>query len=173
MAIVVEDGSVVAGANSYASVAQATTYLTARNRAAAWTAKTTAEQEAALVQATDYLTQQYRGRWKGLRYSESQSLDWPRAEVTVPGYPVGWSIGVDEVPGEVNAATILLAERAIAGVLLPDTAPGAAVRRQKVGSLEVEYDNATTNTEPVYNEVYRSLRHLLTGGTRSAVLERA
>ena len=45
MTVVVETGAVTAGANSYASVAEATTYLTARAREAAWTAYTTAQKE--------------------------------------------------------------------------------------------------------------------------------
>ena len=55
MTVVVETGAVTAGANSYASVAEATTYLTARAREAAWTAYTTAQKEGYLIEATAYL----------------------------------------------------------------------------------------------------------------------
>ena len=53
MALIVEDGSGLSGANSYASTAQADTYASDRGLTA-WTGDT-ATKEAALIRATDYL----------------------------------------------------------------------------------------------------------------------
>ena len=63
MTVVVETGAVTAGANSYASVAEATTYLTARAREAAWTAYTTPQKEGYLIEATAYLDAHVQ--WRG------------------------------------------------------------------------------------------------------------
>ena len=63
MALVVEDGSGLSGANSYATAAQADTYASDRGLSA-WTGDT-ATKEAALIRATDYLEATYREAWLG------------------------------------------------------------------------------------------------------------
>lgn len=147
-AIVIEDGSVVAGANSYASAVQASEYLRARNRATAWDALEPTAQEAYLIQATAFMGQRYRSAWKGVRRSAAQSLDWPRAYVDYePVYqstgivadPVtgGFWLPADEVPELVVHACIELAVRAISGALAPDLS--AQKKRVQVGPIEVEY----------------------------------
>ena len=65
MAFLVEDGSGVIGANSLMTVAEVTTYLTDRARNTAWDAATTADQQAALIEATDYIEQRFSSRFKG------------------------------------------------------------------------------------------------------------
>ena len=67
MAIVVEDGTGKSTAESYISVADASTYHTARGNTA-WAALTTdALREAALRKATDFMRQVYRSRWQGYK----------------------------------------------------------------------------------------------------------
>ena len=137
MSLIVEDGSVVTGAESYISVADATTYHTARGNAA-WAALTTdALREAALRKATDFMRQVYRSRWQGYKVNEDQALDWPRYNVEVEGY----AVDSDIVPTEVKNACAELALRASAAELNPDLTQGVA--REKVGQIEVEYDKAS------------------------------
>jgi len=132
VSLIVEDGSIVAGAESYVSVTDADTYHSNRGNSA-WTG-TTAVKEGALRKATDYMLQQYRDRWQGLRVSHSQALDWPRSWAVVDGYAVSASI----VPTEVKNACAEYALRALADDLLADQSQ--LVVRKKVGPLEVEYD---------------------------------
>lgn len=132
MALIVEDGSIVAGAESYISVSDADAYHAARGNAA-WTG-TDAAKEALLRKATDYMLQVYGLRWKGDRVSATQALDWPREGVEV----FGFDIDPDVVPDAVANACAELALRAASGDLTPDVARRTV--REKVGPIEVEYD---------------------------------
>lgn len=67
MALVLETGSGIRGADSYASIAFVTTYLTGLNRVTAWAALTVAEQEAAILEATSYIDTRWRKRFKGVK----------------------------------------------------------------------------------------------------------
>lgn len=131
MAFEVEDGSGLAGANSYLSVDAADDYWADRANAV-WAAKTEPEKKAALIKATDYLVRRYRGQWKGSRTTTAQALDWPRAGVeneecvTLPS---------NAVPGEVAAATAELAYRALTETLMPDLARGGKIKEQTVGPI--------------------------------------
>lgn len=77
MALIVEDGTGNADAQSYISAADATTYHTAHGNAS-WTG-TDAAKEAALVRATAWLDARYLSRWPGARYTSTQALEWPRS----------------------------------------------------------------------------------------------
>jgi len=55
MALTIETGGGVRGADAYAPVSFVTSYLTSLNRATAWLATTVAVQEAAIVAATSYI----------------------------------------------------------------------------------------------------------------------
>lgn len=59
MTIIVEDGSGIYEANSYAGLSYAQAYLFRRGRSAEWDAATTAAKEAALVAATDYIDKRF------------------------------------------------------------------------------------------------------------------
>ena len=80
MTLIVEDGSIVAGAESYISVADAETFL--NNRGLTLTGAES-DKEAALRKATDYMVQVYRMRWQGWKVDQTQALDWPRNSVYV------------------------------------------------------------------------------------------
>ena len=137
MTLIVEDGSIVTGAESYISVADASTYHTARGNTA-WAALTTdALREAALRRATDYMRQAYRSRWQGYKVNEDQALDWPRYDVVVEGYAIDDEI----VPTEIKNACAELALKAATADLLADQSQG--VVREKVGPIEVEYDKSS------------------------------
>ena len=137
MSLIVEDGSIVSGAESYISVEDASAYHAARGNAA-WAALTTdALREAALRRATDYMRQAYRSRWQGYKVNEDQALDWPRYDVEVEGY----AVDSDIVPTEVKNACAELALRASAADLNPDLTQG--VLSEQVGSIQVTYDKAS------------------------------
>lgn len=173
MALVVEDGSGLAGAESYASVAEADAYHTARSNSL-WTGAD-AVKEAALRRATDYMLQTYRSRWHGTRYTLPQALDWPRSGVPIPDSPGGTYglpayVAVNAVPAEVKRACIELALDALSGDLNPDLS--RATLREKVDVIEVEYDH----NAPEYvrrRSVDQLLEPYLCGGSSSVSLVRA
>ena len=129
MAITVEDGTIVANANSYASEAELTAYATARG------VTLTAGTEQLLIQAMDYIEQQ---SFKGDKQTKDQSLVWPRYNVEIDGF---W-LDSDEIPQLLKDAQM---EAAMA--VDADTDPLANVEREvkkeKIDVIEVEYMEGT------------------------------
>ena len=80
----VEDGTGLAGANSYASVAEADDYFAGRLYSTAWTAASSADKEKALVLASLAIDAQVR--FHGGRFSQEQGLQWPRVQCPDPDW---------------------------------------------------------------------------------------
>lgn len=167
MALTVETGAVVAGANSYASIETADAYHA--DRGGAW-AGTTAQKTAALINATAYLDGKYRRRWKGYRVQPiNQSLEWPRATVSIDGVYLGHGndsefsyYPTDQVPPEIVAATCELALRALSGALAPDIAPGDRLIKKKIDVIEKEF--APGDFQTSYPAVEQIISRFLKGG---------
>ena len=147
MSLIVENGTIVAGAESYISVADADTYFTNRGNAT-WAALTTEVKEQLLRKSTDYLVQAYRTKWSGYRVSAEQTLDWPRNFVIREDFQAAQLNGFQMiggnyyyanniVPTEVKTACAEMAVKANSGDLSPDLS--RKTTREKVDSLEVEY----------------------------------
>lgn len=133
MTLTVEDGSEVAGAESYITVADALTYHDNLGNNT-WATITEEQQEQALRRATNYMLQAYGSKWQGVRMTATQSLDWPRSGV----YAHGFAVATDAVPVAVQNACAELALKAAAGELLSDKK--RAKIRVKVDVIETEYD---------------------------------
>lgn len=158
--MIVEDGTGVAGANSYATAEEFVDFHTERGNTTLAEADTD-QIEAALVKGTDYLTQKFRLLWKGSRALENQILDWPRRGVDVPDFfdpffrdlsnvPISFQdtlfIPENEVPWEVKVATFLIAAETFSGALstgVIQPSLGRVTKREKLGVLEVEYFDQT------------------------------
>lgn len=164
MPLVVEDGTGLADAESYISVANADTYFSNRGFTL-WATLSTNEKEQALRRSTDYMLQVYRLKWKGTRVTGTQALDWPRNWVVRDDYEFATQNGAqviggrqyypaDEVPIEIQNACAELAFKAAGGELAPDIAQ--RVVREKVDVLEVEYDRYG----PQYTQ-FRAIDNLL------------
>lgn len=166
MTFVVEDGSGLADANSYLSVADADDYWSDHGAPAAWSG-TTSEKETALRLASQYLDARYGKRWIGCRWSREQGLDWPRASVLVDGFL--WPVA--DIHPNVLVATAELALRSIEnGDLLPDLSAGtgATVKKEfvKVGPLasSIEYGAGGSSSHKVFALVDAILKRLLEPG---------
>lgn len=149
MAIIVEDGSIVTGANSYTSEAELTAYAADRG------VTLTAAESVLLIKAMDYLeTLSYIGTKK----TAAQPLQWPRTGVTIDGY----SFASDAIPSQLKAAQLALAVSIDAGAD-PLATIDRATKREKVDVLEVEYmDNAASKA--IISSVNAQLAKLLAGG---------
>lgn len=134
MAFVVESGAGLSTATSYLSVADADTYHAGHGAPAAWTAATTATKEGALMQATRYLDAHFT--WRGSIAVEAQALGWPRSFAVDDE---GRDVDDESVPIRVEEATALLALYHLSSPLDAPYARGGEIRRQRVGSVEVEY----------------------------------
>jgi hypothetical protein len=165
--LIVEDGSIVAGANSYCTLAYATTYH-ANMGNTAWAAIPTAAsspppgtvtQDSLLIKATQYMVGVYRLRWAGLRVQPGtipnpgqsggslpgQSLDWPRIGVILKDTAsffvdqrLSYTVPANIVPDVVQQACSELALRASTQNLWPDLDQRTLV--EKVGQIQVNYD---------------------------------
>jgi len=133
MAFEVETGSGSATATSYISVADADAYATEVGLTA-WTGLD-AVKETALIKAQRFITQCYRGSWKGRRYTETQALDWPRNDVwDQDGYLVSYST----IPAALKEAQVELAVRALTAALVSDLTTsdvGIGSESSSVGSV--------------------------------------
>lgn len=160
MALTVEDGSGVAGAESYASVAEADAYFAARPHlamATTWDAADTENKEGALREATANLDATNGAYYRGTRAGYVQGRLWPRT-----GAKDDAGYDLPSRPQELVTATCELAGRAISAPLVADLERGGMVKREKVGSLEVEYmDGAPAVTS--YGVVNTMLGPILNG----------
>lgn len=146
MAIVVEDGSIVAGANSYVSEAELTSYAGDRG------VTITGDEEELLIRAMDYVESL---NFIGIKLTQDQPLQWPRANVVIDGYYVY----TDVIPNELKKG---LMETALSIDNGED--PLANVPRQKssvqVGDLAVTYEKGQATT--TVRKISASLKKLVT-----------
>lgn len=131
--LIVEDGSKVAGAESYASVADADAYWLARNNST-WAAATNSAKEAALREAAMYLDNAFK--WVGNRISQTQVMSWPRY---VQADLDKKQVLQTEVPLRVVQAQCELALEALGGRLDPTLERGGQVTSESVGPISVTY----------------------------------
>lgn len=113
MALVVEDGSCLSNAESYASVAYFISHHTGRGNA--FTASAS-EIEQALRKATDYMETRWATKWSGIRQTTTQALAWPRISAYYPDD----GRAASGVPIEVKRACVEYALRSISEPLAPD-----------------------------------------------------
>jgi hypothetical protein len=133
MAIVVETGEIVDGANSYVSEADLTSFATARG------VTLTGDEEALLIQAMDYIESL---SYKGLKKTRDQDLQWPRSGVYIDSY----YLDNDVIPEELKKGLMQTAIAIDTGIG-PQETLGRKTSREKVGDLEVEYaSSSVTNS---------------------------
>lgn len=134
MALTVEDGTGVDGADSYNTVADIRAYAAARGLALP---VDDAAVEPLAVLAADWL-ETFRARYQGSKTDAANALQWPRYGVAIDGYVVAH----DEIPLLLKQAH---AQAAIEAQAAPLTARAAAgIRREKVDVIEVEYFQTAT-----------------------------
>ena len=162
MALEVEDGTGKTNSESFISVAECASYLSARGNDTFGNLADDTLKEEALRRATRYLQTQYRGRWKGRRTDDEQALDWPRSWVIDRD---GFGIDGDVIPQAIKDACCEAAHREAVspGTLQPDLARGGAVNRsvEQVGSIRSELEYAPgaprTTTFPVIDMLVSDL----------------
>ncbi len=150
MAIVVEDGTVVTGANSYVTAAELSAYAAARSVTLVSGAETL------LIQAMDYIESL---SFIGIKWTKDQPLSWPRVDVWIDGYYQD----VEDIPVQLKNGQMAVALAIDAGngplIDLP-----RGVKRERVGELEVEYmDGAPSVT--IARTINANLQKLLAGGS--------
>ena len=134
--IIVEDGTIVPGANSYISIADTRIYAENRgvplppddDKVAAW-----------LIRACDYL-QGLECRLMGRRSDPDQALSFPRKNLFVRGQ----KIAPDAIPQNLIDAQCQLVMISNSGIdLQPVMSPQDFVILRKVGPIETQYADPT------------------------------
>ena len=157
MAIIIEDGTIVAGANSYASEAELTAFAAERG------ATLTGAADVLLIKAMDYV-ESFRKAFQGSKVDAAQPLQWPRSGAYVDGYP----IPTTEIPVDLKRAQMQAAIESDSTDLNPNT--GQAVKREKVDVIEVEYESGGANQAPTFRKVDAYLEPLLSSGYSTITL---
>jgi hypothetical protein len=164
MAITVEDGSIVAGANSYISIADTRTYAAARG---ATLPVADADVEILLIKAMDYL-ESLRDRYKGVKVSDVQPCQWPREGVMVDNFDVA----ADAIPACLVSAQAQAAIDVQTIPLLPVGDGREVVSESVSGAVSVTYSPGSGSApSPVLSAVMALLNPVLRGGgARSLVV---
>jgi len=139
MALVVEDGTGKSNANSFVDDAYFRAWAKVRGRADLIPQSGT-EREPFLVLAADYIANEKRFTWRGVRKTAEQSMPWPRTGV-VDADGLSWSSAA--VPWRVMMAQCELAWLNMTGVdLQPALSRGGQIISETVGPISTTYANA-------------------------------
>lgn len=162
MALVVETGAVVPGADSYVSLADARTLAEKYGKALP---VDDTEAEAALRNGAVYVGLQERVMC-GFRVSPDQSLAYPRRNVFVYGFPVA----SNTIPAQLINAQVLAAVEYGAGTDVRASTDGRTTSTERVeGAVTVEYfNNGTTGATTTITAAMDALRPLLCGSVNGA-----
>lgn len=139
MALIVTPGA--SNADSYASLEAAAAYHLTRGNVEWAAVASDSLREIALRRATDYMGQEYGGRWIGRRASSTQALDWPRLDVIQKD--TGASYPYDTIPAAIERACAELALRSLSTPLLDDQEQGIAA--VSAGSVSVTFRQGSTD----------------------------
>jgi len=134
MALIKEDGSIVAAANTWVERADFIAYALARGV----TIADTDAADALLIKAADYING-LEPKLKGVLVERDQPMAFPRSGVEIEG----WYWSADEIPRQVLNAQLSLALEVNAGEdpYNPSAAVLPTVRKRVEGAVEIEYAN--------------------------------
>jgi hypothetical protein len=145
VAIVVEDGTIVAGANSYLTLVEVRAFAEARGLPLSATDSVV---EAQLIKASDYIeARESKPGFIGCRVSEEQVLCWPRN---------AYGVRYNQIPAKIKQAQGFLVMAQAGGVdVVPVATPPDAypVTKEKAGQLETAYAVQVGATVPTMPKV--------------------
>jgi len=133
MALVVEDGSVVAGANTYVTLAEFKAWADDRGITYGTDAAVTQQ----IYRAMDYFE---RLQFIGNKANENQPLQWPRTEALIDGYYAD----ATEIPAPVKTALYESIVVEAAGNSELEVQDRKTIR-EKIGDIEVQYADNSEN----------------------------
>lgn len=136
MALIVEDGTGRADAESLCSVAYADSYHDARGNTL-WATLSTIDKERALRRGTDYIERTYGMRFCGYRVKSTQALSWPRYEARRKDGARCEYWPSDAVPNPMAQTCAEMAFKAGQGELDQDI--DRIIKSETVGPLKTEY----------------------------------
>lgn len=166
MALIVEDGTGVTGADSYGAEATADTYHTDHGNSTAWETPVAGapSKEVSLRLGTQFLDATFGGKWRGVKKTLTQGLDWPRISA--------WDDDEDyiddaSIPQVLEYATYELALKVRQGdTLVADLTSPGVITEKTVGAGKVrqtiKYSGGSQHK--AYSLVKRLVRELIEPG---------
>ncbi len=133
MTIIVETGAVVAGANSYVSLADARNYASARG---VTLSAVDATLEPMVIKAMDFV-ESHSAEFIGERKTRDQPLSWPRTDAVIEG----WTWSNAEIPRQLINATLAVVLEVNAGTdpFNPPAATLPTIKERVEGAVELAY----------------------------------
>lgn len=154
MTLIVEDGTGLSTANSYATVAEADAYHQSRLHTSTWDAAYSTDKEAALIWASRLLDE--HTNWCGTPATSTQALCWPRSSTYSK---IGVLLSSTAIPADVKNATSELARRLLASDR-PQSSEEGTVTSKSVGPLSISYAGSRSSAA-VPDSVSWMVRHLI------------
>lgn len=162
MALIIEDGTNVSGANSYVTVDEVRAFATLRGITSL--PANDGDVEPLVIKAMDYV-EKHRNLFRGRKSNSDQPLQWPRRRVYVDQIYVD----SDSIPQDLKNATCQLAIDAVSEDLDPN-GDGQEIVREKVGPIETEFaKTGSSTTRPQLNRADNFLKPLLKNSGRTYV----
>ena len=155
MTLIVEDGSVVANANSYISLEDARAFLESIGYALNVDDDIARQQ---LVRGFNYVNS-FEDRYQGFRVSAVQTGSFPRIGVCLNGFP----IASDSIPTDLINAQSLAAyeENQESGSLFPSGSQQTITSEEVVGAIKVSYaDNGISSNSKSFSYINSLLNGL-------------
>ena len=155
MALTIEDGTGVAGANSYVTADDLRAYADSRGTALGTDDSTL---EPYLIQAMDII-ESYRSRFQGVKTDSDNALQFPRSGVFIDGSEIGDAV----IPGELKNAQCQYALDAMTNDLMPNrlVSDTGAVIEETVDVITVKYDKTAQRSKPYFAKAEAWLAPLL------------
>lgn len=162
MTITVEDGSNVANANSYVSVADAREYAAARG---ATLSDDDSVVEQQLITAMDFI-EAHRANFQGTKTSPTQTLQWPREDVFLDFV----ILPTNFIPKELIGAQCSLVIAISNGVNIAPVEQGPYITSEAVGTIKTTYsEKIVSNNIPFIPTVYNLLTPLFNSASKIAL----
>lgn len=167
MVLVVEDGTGKTNADAYDTLVAVDTYNTSHANNSTYSALSDSDKEKAIRLATQYLDNNFRNRWKGVRTTKDQSLAYPRAGVE--DYD-GYVFDSDVIPQVLKDAMAELAILSGTGTsLMPNlTSPGTIKsKRSRIDVIETSTEYMGGRSQIAWFRLIDNLlRDLITSSDR-------
>lgn len=139
MTLIIEDGTNVAGANSYATLTEIRAFAALRG---VTLSAVDATLEILAIKAMDYL-ESLRGDYQGIKVYEDQALQFPRSDVYVDGF----ILASTTIPVLLKNAQCQLCIELHNGVDILPTSTGGSIKREKVDVIEIEYQPSVSTIQ--------------------------
>jgi hypothetical protein len=168
MSLIIEDGTEVANANSYVTLAEARAYALARGTTLS---ATDSAVEILVIKSMDYL-ESLDAQFKGFRKTSTQALCWPRDGV----YRSDIGTEYPAIPNELKNGLCQLVLDSNSFDISPNTLltdKGQVIEQRVEGAIDVKYAQGETITRPTLrkfdNLIYPLLKNQSFGASALAV----